>query len=49
MRLEVNFQIGGTGTRLLLHGPIAQENLGKIWEKFDIRNYQLLAVVLLSN
>ena len=32
MRLEANSPIGGTGTRLLLYGPIAQENPGKIWE-----------------
>ena len=32
MRLEGNSQNGGIGTRLLLYGPVAWENLGKIWE-----------------
>ena len=33
-RLEATSGIGGTRTRLLFSGPIAQENLGKIHEKF---------------
>ena len=31
-RLEGNYQIGGTGTRLFLYSSVALENLGKIWE-----------------
>ena len=35
-------ELGGTGTRLVFSGPVAQENPGKIWEKFGTgRNYSV--------
>ena len=35
-RLEATSRIGGTGTRLMFSGPVAQENPGKIPEKFGM-------------
>ena len=40
MRLEVTSRIGGTGTRLLFSGPIARENLGKIWDRTGLLSSQ---------
>ena len=39
-RLEANFQIGGSGTRLLLYGPVAREINGTgllttTWESLE--------------
>ena len=35
-RLEATSRIGGNGTRLMFSGPVAQENPGKIPEKFGM-------------
>ena len=35
-RLEATSRIGGTGTRLMFSGPVAQENPVKIPEKFGM-------------
>ena len=49
-RLEANARIGGTGTRLLLYGPIARENQGKIGEINGTgRDYSLLLGKVLSS
>ena len=41
-RLEGNSRIGWTGTRLLLYGPVARENLEKIRKKFRTgRDYSI--------